>query len=150
MEFNCESCVKVFFYKKKRQIRNKKCKFKVKFYPSPKNFTQACLWCLWQIPGLHYSNKLLGNYIRNKITCIFIYWFATLLYYRYLLSGPTIWQASVFASVSWLPLFFRQLTNLVYRRAASWPDVDLLHYVSVNVVLELWRGNWCFSLDSPL
>ena len=29
--------------------------FKIKFYPSQKKITQACLWYLWQTPGLYWG-----------------------------------------------------------------------------------------------
>ena len=37
---------------KKTNLRQKYRMFKIKAYPNTKNFTQACLLCLWQIPGL--------------------------------------------------------------------------------------------------
>ena len=46
---------------KKDKFATKIVYVQIKVYPSPKNFTQARIWCLWQIPSLqlHYTNFLL-------------------------------------------------------------------------------------------
>ena len=55
-EFNSYSYVNELYTKKRR--------FKIKYYPSPKNFTQACLWRLWQNQGLPLT---LGEIILREL-----------------------------------------------------------------------------------
>ena len=50
-ELNCDSCVKVL-YTKKYKFETKIEYVQDKIYSWPKNFTQAFLWRLWQIPDL--------------------------------------------------------------------------------------------------